>query len=47
MIDFIGEFMQSVSVDDKKGYEKRVTECVKFFTDKNISQPTEEDWQEK
>ena len=45
MIEFIGEFMQSVSVDDKKGYEKRITECVKFFIDKNISQPTEEDWQ--
>lgn len=45
MIERVKEYVQTLSVQDKDGYEKRITACVEYFDGIGVTEPTESDWQ--
>ena len=45
MIERVKEYVHTLSVDDKKGYEKRITACVEYLDGIGVTEPTESDWQ--
>ena len=44
MIERVKEYLQTLSVGDKKGYEKRITACVEYLDGIGVTEPTKEDW---
>lgn len=45
MVERVKEYVQTLSVKDKEGYEKRITACVEYLDSIGVTEPTEQDWQ--
>lgn len=45
MVERVKEYVQTLSVQDKKGYEKRITACAEYLDGIGATEPTEKDWQ--
>ena len=45
MIERVKEYLHTLSVQDKDGYEKRITACVEYLDGIGVTEPTKSDWQ--
>ena len=45
MIERVKEYVQTLSVVDKDGYEKRIMTCVEYLDGIGVTEPIESDWQ--